>query len=92
MEDTMSSADRVPGGGVVSLFPAQVDSLRDILTLKDAIALDVSMDTFQSLRVSVYFAGDPSDEDAPPPAARWFSVSVAGTVREQGATPGQVAA
>lgn len=89
----MSSTDSVPvESGIVSLFPAQVDSLRDILTLKDAIALDVSMDTFQSLRVSVYFAGDANDEDAPLPAARWFSVSVAGTVRERGATPGQVAA
>lgn len=89
----MSSSDTVPGGaGVVSLFPSQIDSLRDILTLQDAIALDVSMDTHQSLRVSVYFASDPDDEDAPIPAARWFSVSVAGTVREIAPNPEQVAA
>lgn len=75
-----------------TMFPDQVDALRELLQLDGAVCLDVAGDDHMSLRVAVYFRSDDADEDAPPASARWFSVSIAGTIREVAATPEGLAA
>jgi hypothetical protein len=63
-------------------MPDQATALTELFRLEGAVALDIAGEEHMSLRVAVYFASVESEEDAPPASARWFSISVAGTVRE----------
>lgn len=73
-----------------TILPEQANALVELFRLDGALAMDVAPDSMWSLRVVLYFNNP--DETAPPAAARFFSVSCAGTIREIAPTPEQVAA
>lgn len=73
----------------ISMFPDQIDALRKLIDEIGAFAIDIAAGEAMSLRV-VAFVRDESLEDDPV-TARWFSVSVAGTVREVAPDPEPVA-
>lgn len=76
----------------VTVHPAQAAALVELLAQPGAVALDIAPDEHWSLRVAVYYARADREDAEAPAEARWFSVSVAGSVREIAPTPEQVAA
>lgn len=79
----MSNSSLSAGGVSVTLTPDQADALHLLAGLPGVVMLEVAACEHMSLRVAAYFAAAHSDEDAPLTDARWYTVSVAGTVREQ---------
>lgn len=67
----------------VSLFPEQTQALASLIRGTNAVAVDVAPADFHSLRVVTFHHDDQRDDEAPPCTARWWTVSIAGTVREQ---------
>ena len=70
----------------------QVAAINSLISEVGAFAIDIAPDTFRSLRAVTFHAAPADDEDAEC-RVRFWTISVAGTIREQAAEPdGQVAA
>lgn len=69
-----------------TIFPDQADALAELLRQPRAVAADVSAAEHMSVRVAIYFAAPEGGLDAVTDA-RWYTVSIAGTVREIMPTP-----
>jgi hypothetical protein len=75
-----------------SMTADQAAALNGLTRETRAIMLDVAEDDYASLRVVTYHELVGAHEDDGALEARWWSISVAGSIREQAATPTELAA
>jgi hypothetical protein len=67
----------------VTLLPDQVAALNGLVRETGAFGLDVAPDSHRSVRVVTFTARPGEDDEDTTPIVRFFTVSVAGSIREQ---------
>lgn len=76
----------------ITVLPPQAEALVELSKLDGVVAIEIAEDQHWSLRVATYTRNPDDAPEAPPAAARWWTVSVCGVVREQAPDPEAVAA
>lgn len=65
------------------MMPDQVDALRGLIRETSAFAIEVEAATYRSVDVMTFTSLPDGSEDDESVRVRWFSVSIAGTIRER---------
>lgn len=76
----------------LSLSPDQVAALNGLVRETKAFGIDVAEDTYRSLRVITFAASPDGDDEDTTPVVRFFSISIAGSIRESSLLDSEAAA
>lgn len=69
-------------GPSVTLLPDQIAALSGLARETNAFGIDIAPDTYKSLRAVTFTARPGENDEDTTPVVRFWSISVAGTIRE----------